>query len=72
MYRFFKNRVATLYFILIFQPSIILFAGRTEYNLMMFDTRTENRKWNITFYDYTTNMADRDILQVGFHGKAAL
>ncbi len=57
---------------MIFQPSIILCTGRTEYNLMMFDTRTENRKWNITFYDYTTNMADRDILQVGFYGAVDL
>jgi len=34
--------------------------GRTEYNVMMYDTRTPDRKWNITYYDYAANMADSE------------
>lgn len=30
--------------------------GRTEYNIMMFDSRSGGRKWNISFYDYSSNM----------------
>ena len=30
--------------------------GRTEYNIMMYDTRTKGRKWNITYYDYSSNL----------------
>lgn len=31
--------------------------GRTEYNIMMFDSRSAGgRKWNISFYDYSSNM----------------
>ena len=37
------------------QPGTVLLA-RTEYNIMMFDTRTRDRKWNITYYDYSSNI----------------
>ncbi|XP_066254713.1 serine/threonine-protein kinase/endoribonuclease IRE1-like [Euwallacea similis] len=30
-----------------------VYIGRTKYNLLMVDTNTHNKKWNITFYDYT-------------------
>ncbi|KAF4532401.1 hypothetical protein B566_EDAN003853 [Ephemera danica] len=29
-----------------------IFIGRTEYNVMMFDSVKKHRKWNVTFYDY--------------------
>lgn len=35
--------------------------GRTEYNIMMFDSRAEGRKWNISFYDYSSNLAGVDV-----------
>jgi len=41
-------------------PGTILI-GRTEYNIMMYDTRTKNRKWNITYYDYSSNLGGIDI-----------
>ena len=31
---------------------------------MMFDTRTRDRKWNITYYDYSSNMGSREPIQV--------
>jgi hypothetical protein len=35
--------------------------GRTEYNIMMYDSRGEGRKWNITFYDYSTNIGRLEV-----------
>ena len=34
--------------------------GRTEYNIMMYDTRSKGRKWNITYYDYSSNLGAMD------------
>ena len=34
--------------------------GRTEYNIMMYDTRTKGRRWNITYYDYSSNLGTMD------------
>ena len=31
---------------------------------MMYDTRTPDRKWNITYYDYAANMADSEAVTV--------
>ena len=31
---------------------------------MMYDTRTRDRKWNITYYDYSSNMGSREPIQV--------
>lgn len=31
----------------------IVFVGRTEYNIIMVDSKRKNRKWNVTFYDYS-------------------
>lgn len=42
------------------KPGTILI-GRTEYNIMMYDTRTKNRRWNITYYDYSSNLGGIDI-----------
>jgi len=44
-------------------PSTFLI-GRTEYNIMMFDSRREGRKWNITFYDYSTNIGRLEVNDV--------
>ncbi|CAG9763228.1 unnamed protein product [Ceutorhynchus assimilis] len=30
-----------------------VYIGRTKYNILMVDTNTHNKKWNVTFYDYT-------------------
>ena len=34
--------------------------GRTEYNIMMYDSRTAGggRKWNISYFDYSSNLAN--------------
>jgi len=37
--------------------------GRTEYNIMMYDTRTKGRKWNITYYDYSSNLGTMDTVK---------
>jgi serine/threonine-protein kinase/endoribonuclease IRE1 len=42
----------------VIQPGSFLI-GRTEYNIMMFDTRTKDRRWNITYYDYSCNIDSR-------------
>jgi len=44
----------------VMDPGTILI-GRTEYNIMMFDTRTKDRKWNITYYDYSSNLGGIDV-----------
>ena len=41
------------------EPGTVLI-GRTEYNIMMYDTRTKGRKWNITYYDYSSNLGAMD------------
>jgi len=41
-------------------PGSILI-GRTEYNIMMYDTRTKDRRWNITYYDYSSNLGGIDV-----------
>ncbi len=35
--------------------------GRTEYNIMMYDSRAEGRKWNISFYDYSSNLGGVEV-----------
>jgi len=44
----------------VMEPGTILI-GRTEYNIMMYDTRTKDRKWNITYYDYSSNLGGIDV-----------
>ena len=40
-----------------------LLLGRTEYNIMMYDTRSKGRKWNITYYDYSSNLGTMDTVK---------
>jgi len=42
------------------EPGTVLL-GRTEYNIMMYDTRTRDRKWNITYYDYSSSLGGIDV-----------
>jgi serine/threonine-protein kinase/endoribonuclease IRE1 len=44
------------------EPGTVLL-GRTEYNIMMYDTRTKDRKWNITYYDYSSSLGGIDMSQ---------
>ena len=37
--------------------------GRSEYNIMMYDTRTKGRKWNITYYDYSSNLGTMESIK---------
>lgn len=36
-----------------FSPSI--FVGRTEYSLILLDSRTREKRWNVTYFDYTSS-----------------
>ncbi len=45
--------------------------GRTEYNIMMYDSRAEGRKWNISFFDYSANLAAPEI-QPNYSKKAGI
>ncbi|XP_077295002.1 serine/threonine-protein kinase/endoribonuclease IRE1-like [Arctopsyche grandis] len=39
-------------------PKSAIFVARTEYNVLMYDSKNENQRWNITFFDYSShNMA---------------
>lgn len=40
-----------------------LLLGRTEYNIMMYDTSSKGRKWNITYYDYSSNIGTMDVVK---------
>lgn len=35
-----------------------IFMGRTEYNVIMIDSKRKDRKWNVTFYDYSAVKLD--------------
>ncbi|XP_011300602.1 serine/threonine-protein kinase/endoribonuclease IRE1 [Fopius arisanus] len=35
-----------------------IFVGRTEYNIIMIDSKQKDRRWNITFYDYSASKID--------------
>ncbi|XP_012271622.1 serine/threonine-protein kinase/endoribonuclease IRE1 isoform X2 [Orussus abietinus] len=37
-----------------------IFVGRTEYNVIMIDSKHKDRKWNVTFYDYSASKIDPD------------
>ncbi|KAK3753794.1 hypothetical protein QZH41_018451 [Actinostola sp. cb2023] len=34
-----------------------IFFGRTEYTITMYDSKTREKRWNGTFHDYSTNLA---------------
>lgn len=40
-----------------------LFIGRTEYNIIMLDSKKKERKWNVTFFDYSANAMDSELLK---------
>ena len=40
-----------------YAPSLI---SLQEYNIMMYDTRSKGRRWNITYYDYSSNLGTMD------------
>lgn len=37
-----------------------IYVGRTKYSILMVDTKTPQRKWNITFYDYRASPMTKD------------
>ncbi|CAH2268974.1 jg15999 [Pararge aegeria aegeria] len=39
-----------------------VFVARTEYNILMHDSNNENQKWNVTFFDYTSNAMGKEML----------
>ncbi|XP_011630520.1 serine/threonine-protein kinase/endoribonuclease IRE1 isoform X1 [Pogonomyrmex barbatus] len=38
-----------------------IFVGRTEYNIIMVDSKHKDRKWNLTFYDYSAMQMEPDV-----------
>lgn len=40
-----------------------IFIGRTQYSVMMVDIKNTQRKWNVTFYDYSANPLSKEMLQ---------
>ena len=38
----------------------VIFVGRTEYNIIMVDSKNKQRKWNVTFYDYSATKMETD------------
>lgn len=39
-----------------------IYLGRTQYTIMMIDTQNKNRKWNVTFYEYSASPMSKDML----------
>ncbi|XP_029675812.1 serine/threonine-protein kinase/endoribonuclease IRE1 [Formica exsecta] len=40
-----------------------IFVGRTEYNIIMVDSKRKDRKWNVTFYDYSAAQMEPDVTE---------
>ncbi|KYN04749.1 Serine/threonine-protein kinase/endoribonuclease ire-1, partial [Cyphomyrmex costatus] len=40
-----------------------IFVGRTEYNIIMVDSKHKDRKWNVTFYDYSAMQMGPDVIE---------
>ncbi|KAJ8682778.1 hypothetical protein QAD02_018570 [Eretmocerus hayati] len=40
-----------------------IFVGRTEYNIIMIDSKQKDRKWNVTFYDYSAAKMDPELVE---------
>ncbi|XP_012058791.1 PREDICTED: serine/threonine-protein kinase/endoribonuclease IRE1 [Atta cephalotes] len=40
-----------------------IFVGRTEYNIIMVDSKHKDRKWNVTFYDYSAMQMEPDVIE---------
>ncbi|XP_051171210.1 serine/threonine-protein kinase/endoribonuclease IRE2 [Leptopilina boulardi] len=41
----------------------VIYVGRTEYNIIMIDSKHKNRKWNVTFYDYSAAKMESDSIE---------
>ncbi|XP_045535533.1 serine/threonine-protein kinase/endoribonuclease IRE1 [Papilio machaon] len=39
-----------------------VYVARTEYNILMHDSKNENQRWNVTFYDYTSHAMGKELL----------
>ncbi|XP_068631729.1 serine/threonine-protein kinase/endoribonuclease IRE1 [Battus philenor] len=39
-----------------------VYVARTEYNILMHDSKNENQKWNVTFFDYTSHAMGKEML----------
>ncbi|CAK1547091.1 unnamed protein product [Leptosia nina] len=39
-----------------------VYVARTEYNILMHDSKNENHKWNVTFFDYTSHDMAKELL----------
>ncbi|XP_013169478.1 PREDICTED: serine/threonine-protein kinase/endoribonuclease IRE1 [Papilio xuthus] len=39
-----------------------VYVARTEYNILMHDSKNENQRWNVTFYDYTSHAMGKEML----------
>ncbi|KAJ2946162.1 hypothetical protein O0L34_g5095 [Tuta absoluta] len=39
-----------------------VYVARTEYNILMHDSKSENQKWNVTFFDYTSHAMGKEML----------
>ena len=40
----------------------VIYVGRTEYNIMMIDSKHKDNKWNVTFYDYSAAKMEPDFI----------
>ncbi|XP_033215389.1 serine/threonine-protein kinase/endoribonuclease IRE1 isoform X2 [Belonocnema kinseyi] len=40
----------------------VIYVGRTEYNIIMIDSKHKDRKWNVTFYDYSAAKMEPDFI----------
>ncbi|XP_077279454.1 serine/threonine-protein kinase/endoribonuclease Ire1 isoform X2 [Temnothorax americanus] len=40
-----------------------IFVGRTEYNIIMVDSKHKDRKWNVTFHDYSAMQMKSDVME---------
>jgi hypothetical protein len=39
-----------------------VYVARTEYNILMHDSKNTNQKWNVTFFDYTSLAMGKEML----------
>lgn len=39
-----------------------IYMARTEYNILMYNSKSNNEKWNITFFDYTSHAMAQDLV----------
>ncbi|XP_059045401.1 serine/threonine-protein kinase/endoribonuclease IRE1 [Achroia grisella] len=39
-----------------------IYVARTEYNILMHDSKDSNQKWNVTFFDYTSHAMGKEML----------